>query len=68
MNAVRIAAWNSGTLPIYEPGLDEVVRGGTGRNLAFSTDVAAGINKADIIFRKCQYPDQDLWGWRRPGG
>jgi UDPglucose 6-dehydrogenase len=26
MNAARIAAWNSGTLPIYEPGLDEVVR------------------------------------------
>ena len=26
MNAARIGAWNSGTLPIYEPGLDEVVR------------------------------------------
>ena len=25
MNATRIAAWNSGTLPIYEPGLAEVV-------------------------------------------
>ncbi|HOC19176.1 MAG TPA: hypothetical protein PKK95_12950, partial [Vicinamibacterales bacterium] len=26
INAERIAAWNSDTLPIYEPGLDEVVR------------------------------------------
>jgi UDPglucose 6-dehydrogenase len=50
MNAVRIAAWNSDTLPIYEPGLEEVVRQTRGRNLHFSTDVAGGIQAADIIF------------------
>lgn len=50
MNAARIAAWNSATLPVYEPGLDEVVRQTRGRNLHFSTDVAGGINSADIIF------------------
>ena len=50
MNAARIAAWNSDTLPIYEPGLDEVVRQTRGRNLHFSTDVAGGIKAADIIF------------------
>ena len=50
MNAARIAAWNSETLPIYEPGLDEVVRKTRGRNLHFSTDVAGGIKSADIIF------------------
>lgn len=50
MNAARIAAWNSDTLPIYEPGLDEVVRQARGRNLHFSTDVRGAIDAADIIF------------------
>lgn len=50
MNAARIAAWNSDTLPIYEPGLDEVVRQTRGRNLYFSTDVHGAIKAADIIF------------------
>ena len=50
MNAARIAAWNAGTLPIYEPGLDALVQGRLGKNLRFSTDVAGGIRSADIIF------------------
>lgn len=50
MNAARIAAWNSDTLPIYEPGLDDVVRQTRGRNLHFTTDVIGGIKAADIIF------------------
>jgi UDPglucose 6-dehydrogenase len=50
MNAARIAAWNSDTLPIYEPGLDEIVRGARGKNLHFSTDVHGAIAAADIIF------------------
>jgi UDPglucose 6-dehydrogenase len=50
MNAGRIAAWNSDTLPIYEPGLDDVVKAARGRNLFFSTDVAGQIKTADIIF------------------
>lgn len=50
MNSVRIAAWNSDTLPIYEPGLDEIVRGSRGVNLHFSTDVRGAIEAADIIF------------------
>jgi len=50
MNATRIAAWNSGTLPIYEPGLAEVVQQTRGKNLHFSTDVSAAIQAADIIF------------------
>ncbi len=50
MNAARIAAWNSDTLPIYEPGLEEVVRQTRGRNLHFSTDVVGAIKAADIIF------------------
>jgi len=50
MNVARIAAWNSDTLPIYEPGLDEVVRHSRGKNLHFSTDVHGAIRAADIIF------------------
>ena len=50
MNAARIAAWNSDRLPIYEPGLDEIVRQTRGRNLSFSTDVESAIKAADIIF------------------
>lgn len=50
MNAARIAAWGSDVLPVYEPGLDVIVRECRGRNLFFSTDVAGAINAADIIF------------------
>jgi len=50
MNTARIAAWNSDTMPIYEPGLDDVVKQRRGKNLFFSTDVHGGIQKADIIF------------------
>lgn len=50
MNAARIAAWNSATPPIYEPGLEEVVERTRGRNLHFSTDVAGAIKAADVIF------------------
>ena len=50
MNAARIAAWNAGTLPIYEPGLDTLVQARLRKNLRFSTDVAGGIRSADIIF------------------
>ncbi|HEY1848265.1 MAG TPA: UDP-glucose 6-dehydrogenase [Opitutaceae bacterium] len=50
MNAARIGAWTSSTLPIYEPGLDEVVKKSLGRNLHFSTDVKGAIAAADIVF------------------
>ncbi len=56
MNAVRIAQWNSDELPIYEPGLDEVVRQVRGRNLFFSTDVRGAIRAADIIFVSVNTP------------
>jgi UDPglucose 6-dehydrogenase len=50
MNAARIAAWKSDILPIYEPGLDEIVRQTRGKNLFFSTDVVGAIRDADVIF------------------
>lgn len=50
MNANRIAAWNSDSLPVYEPGLDDVVKQCRGRNLFFSTAVRETIKNADMIF------------------
>ena len=56
INPARIAAWQSDQLPIYEPGLDEVVRQARGRNLFFSTQVEQGIRDADIIFVSVNTP------------
>lgn len=50
INEKRIAAWNSDNLPIYEPGLDEIVKEVRGRNLHFTTDIEGCIKKCDIIF------------------
>lgn len=53
LNEGRIAAWNDedlDKLPVYEPGLAEVVREARGRNLFFSTEVDAAIDAADMIF------------------
>ena len=53
LNAQRIADWNDtdlNKLPIYEPGLDEVVAEAAGRNLFFSTEVDAAIAKSEMIF------------------
>lgn len=50
VNEERIKAWQSGDLPIYEPGLAEILRKTLGRNLSFSTDISGGIKRADIIF------------------
>jgi UDPglucose 6-dehydrogenase len=50
MNQHRIDAWNSDELPVYEPGLDEVVASARGRNLHFTTDIRSAIAAADLIF------------------
>ncbi len=59
MNAERIAAWNDSeleNLPIYEPGLKEVVAEARGRNLFFSTDVIAAIRESEMIFISVNTP------------
>jgi len=52
----RISAWNSNKLPIYEPGLEEVVNQCRGKNLLFSTDVEKHVYEADIIFVSVNTP------------
>ncbi|MGF0036074.1 UDP-glucose 6-dehydrogenase [Victivallis vadensis] len=56
LNEKRIAAWNSDELPIYEPGLEEVVARCRNRNLFYSTDIPKGIREADIIFVSVNTP------------
>ena len=46
----KIKAWNSDELPIYEPGLKEIIAECRGRNLFFSTDSKKAIHEADMIF------------------
>ena len=52
----KIDKWNSDTLPIYEPGLDEIVKRRRGKNLFFIKDMEAGIKEADIIFVSVNTP------------
>ena len=56
VNPARIDEWNSDNLPIYEPGLDEIVKKARGRNLFFSTDIKKGIIESDIIFVSVNTP------------
>lgn len=59
INESRIAAWNDKdveNIPIYEPGLSEIVSEARDRNLFFSTDVDSAIDKADMIFISVNTP------------
>lgn len=56
INEDRIAEWNSGKPPIYEPGLEELVNANLNKNLFFSGNVAEGIAEADIIFVSVNTP------------
>ncbi|HSO67525.1 MAG TPA: nucleotide sugar dehydrogenase, partial [Desulfatirhabdiaceae bacterium] len=60
INPARILQWQSDDLPIYEPGLDEIVRSARGRNLFFSTDIEKGIREADIIFVSVNTPTKSF--------
>jgi UDPglucose 6-dehydrogenase len=56
INAAKIAAWQSDDLPIYEPGLKEVVLAARGKTLFFSTESERNIAEADIIFVSVNTP------------
>ncbi|TXK72552.1 UDP-glucose 6-dehydrogenase [Mesonia sp. HuA40] len=59
INEQRIAAWNDedlSKLPVYEPGLDEIVAQARGKNLFFSTQVDEAIAAADMIFISVNTP------------
>ncbi len=56
INPDRIARWNSDELPIYEPGLNEIVFAARGKNLFFNTEIEKGIKEAHIIFVSVNTP------------
>jgi len=59
LNEKRIAAWNDAdvnNIPIYEPGLSDVVAEARGRNLFFSTEVDKAIDEAQMIFISVNTP------------
>ena len=57
-NADKIKAWNGSLekLPVFEPGLKEVVEKARGRNLFFSSDIAGNIENAEMIFMAVNTP------------
>ena len=59
INQARIDAWNDANLdnlPVFEPGLAEIVESVRGKNLHFSTDVDKAIKEADMIFISVNTP------------
>jgi UDPglucose 6-dehydrogenase len=75
ISAERVAAWRSGVPPIYEPGLQEVLRISLGKNLHFTADVDEAIGDAEMIFVSVNTPTKtfgqgagraaDLQYWER---
>jgi len=62
MNEARISAWNRedmDLLPIFEPGLAEIVAEARGRNLFFSTEIEKAIDEADMIFISVNTPTKN---------
>src|SRR5690554_4688725 len=59
INEQRIADWNDtnlDNLPVYEPGLKEIVAEARGRNLYFTTDIETAIDEAEMIFISVNTP------------
>jgi UDPglucose 6-dehydrogenase len=56
VSEARIQAWQTDDLPIYEPGLLEVVKAARGRNLFFSTEIDAAIRESEMIFVSVNTP------------
>lgn len=56
INPDRIGQWNSDNLPIYEPGLDKIVKATRDKNLFFSTEIEKGIRESEIIFVSVNTP------------
>ena len=65
INEERISEWNSDKLPIYEPGLDQIVKK-RAENLFFSTNIEEAIVDADIIFHIIN-THENVWSWCQSG-
>ncbi|WP_330441890.1 UDP-glucose 6-dehydrogenase [Flavobacterium sp. C4GT6] len=59
VNEARVKSWNDkdvSNIPIYEPGLEDIIAEVRGRNLFFSTDVEKAIDEAEMIFISVNTP------------
>lgn len=59
LNTDRIAKWNDedvNNIPVYEPGLSDIVKTARGKNLFFSTEVDKAIDEAQLIFISVNTP------------
>ncbi len=61
INKERIKEWNGdiNKLPIYEPGLKEIVKKTRNKNLFFSDDIDKAIENSTIIFMAVNTPTKD---------
>ena len=61
-NKEKIDLWNSSNLkylPIYEPGLKEIILKNRDKNLFFSTDISSSIESADMVFISVNTPTKE---------
>ena len=62
INKEKIDNWNSedlDNLPIYEPGLTDVIKSTRGKNLFFSTEIDKAIEQSEMIFISVNTPTKD---------
>lgn len=62
VNAAKISAWNSedlNDLPVYEPGLSDIVAKTRGKNLFFDTDIEKAIHESEMIFISVNTPTKN---------
>ena len=59
-NPERVASWNSDNLPVYEPGLQEVISRTLGRNLFIKEVSPQHISEADMIFVSVNTPTKEF--------
>tara|TARA_B100000965_G_scaffold158413_1_gene132037 strand:+ start:2653 stop:4041 length:1389 start_codon:yes stop_codon:yes gene_type:complete len=59
INQERINSWNNedlNKLPIFEPGLSEIIKNYRGKNLTFTTNLVDSIKEADMVFISVNTP------------
>ena len=62
-NVERINSWNNEDLtklPVFEPGLEEIIKRVRNKNLFFSSDINTNISEADIVFLSVNTPTKTM--------
>ncbi len=67
INQARIDAWNSDTLPIYEPGLTEIVKAIPRQKSSIFDRRCQSDSRREYRIHLCQHADQDVWNRIWPG-